>query len=73
MSGETSPREKWVFTRDGVLTFPDQTHIADFPAWRVLSPACAAHLERVARVGRQATELLGKEAWTLDMLLPAAV
>lgn len=31
MSGEASQREKWVFTKDRVLAFVDQTHISDFP------------------------------------------
>ena len=31
MSGETSQREKWVFTKDRVFAFVDQTHISDFP------------------------------------------
>lgn len=73
MSGETSPREKWVFTKDKALTFSDQTHISDFPAWHVHSPACVVQLEHMVSVGRRATELLRKEVWTLGVLLPIAL
>lgn len=70
MSGETSLKEKWAFTKGRALTFIDQTHISDFPSWLVHSPACAVHLEHVVNVGRKATGLPRKVTWILGMFLP---
>lgn len=73
MSGETSLKEKWAFTKGRALTFIDRTHILDFPPWHVNSPACAVHLEHVVSVGRQATGLPRKVSWMLGMLLSRAI
>lgn len=60
MSREASPKEKWVFTKNRALTFIDQTHISDFLAWHVHSPACAVHLEPMVSVTDKLQSCWGK-------------
>ena len=72
MSGETSQREKWVFTKDRVFAFVDQTHISDFPIG-TFTPQHMQSIWNTWSVQADGLGAAGEENWILGTLLSIAV